>query len=193
MSETNATREMAVLRERYAPIISQGDELARLKIEAGKIRRDPEDIRQTYAEKRKILDRLEEQVAGCDERLAFADPDDRVREPGDASVPFGFDIHAMIYSGEAPALDASLHREFADRRINMSNMRKEFFRVGLEKVEQAFMRISPSANFFKDREAQEWHETLARRNETLRYGICFDRLAGVHLTLRRGARLRPGP
>lgn len=95
------------------------------------------------------------------------EPDDRVRELGDASVPFGFDTHAMIYSDEAPALEAALHREFADRRINMSNMRKEFFRVGLEEVEAAVTRLAPDASFFKDREAQEWHETLARRNQML--------------------------
>lgn len=93
------------------------------------------------------------------------DPDDRVKELGDASVPFGFDTHAMIYSEEAPALENALHREFADRRINASNMRKEFFRVGLEEVEDAVKRLAPDANFFKDREAQEWHETLARRRE----------------------------
>lgn len=95
------------------------------------------------------------------------DPDDRVRELGDASVPFGFDTHAMIYSDEAPALEFALHREFADRRINMTNFRKEFFRVSLDEVEQAVARLAPSASFFRDREAQEWHETLARRNETL--------------------------
>lgn len=95
------------------------------------------------------------------------DPDDRVRELGDASVPFSFDTHAMIYSDEAPALEAALHREFADRRINMTNFRKEFFRVGLDEVEEAVTRLAPSASFFRDREAQEWHETLARRNETL--------------------------
>lgn len=93
------------------------------------------------------------------------DPDDRVKELGDASVPFGFDTHAMIYSDEAPALESALHREFADRRINASNMRKEFFRVRLEEVEDAVHRLAPAANFFKDREAQEWHETLARRRE----------------------------
>lgn len=93
------------------------------------------------------------------------DPDDRVKELGDASVPFGFDTHAMIYSDEAPALENALHREFADRRINASNMRKEFFRVELEEVEDAVHRLAPAANFFKDREAQEWHETLARRRE----------------------------
>ena len=95
------------------------------------------------------------------------EPDERVRELGDASVPFGFDTHAMIYSEEAPALEAALHREFADRRINMSNMRKEFFRAGLEEVEAAVIRLAPDASFFKDRDAQEWHETLARRNQML--------------------------
>ena len=95
------------------------------------------------------------------------EPDDRVRELGDASVPFAFDTHAMIYSDEAPALETALHSEFADRRINMSNMRKEFFSVNLEEVEEAVQRLSPEASFFKDREAQEWHETLARRNQML--------------------------
>lgn len=95
------------------------------------------------------------------------EPDDRVRELGDASVPFGFDTHAMIYSEEAPALEGALHKEFADRRINAANMRKEFFRVGLDEVEEAVERLSPNASFFKDREAQEWHETLARRKQAL--------------------------
>ena len=95
------------------------------------------------------------------------DPDDRVRELGDASVPFSFDTHAMIYSDEAPRLEAALHREFADRRINAVNMRKEFFRVTLDEVEEAVGRLAPKAGFFKDREAQEWIETLARRNAAL--------------------------
>ncbi|EEX09024.1 chromosome segregation ATPase [Ruegeria lacuscaerulensis ITI-1157] len=96
------------------------------------------------------------------------EPDDRVKELGDASVPFGFDTHAMIYSDEAPALESALHKEFADRRVNASNMRKEFFRVDLEEVEDAVKRLAPSASFFSDREAQEWHETLSRRKEVLK-------------------------
>lgn len=95
------------------------------------------------------------------------DPDDRVRELGDASVPFLFDTHAMIYSENAPALEAALHTEFAGQRINLQNMRKEFFRVGIDAVEEAVMRLAPEAAFFKDREAQEWHETMARRNASL--------------------------
>ncbi|WP_407473642.1 DUF4041 domain-containing protein [Sulfitobacter sp. PM12] len=96
------------------------------------------------------------------------EPDDRVKELGDASVPFGFDTHAMIYSDEAPALENALHKEFSDRRINASNMRKEFFRVSLEEVEEAVKRLAPSASFFSDREAQEWHETISRRKEALK-------------------------
>lgn len=74
----------------------------------------------------------------------------------------------MIYSDEAPALENALHKEFADQRVNAANMRKEFFRIGLEEVREAVKRLAPSASFFSDREAQEWHETLARRKESLR-------------------------
>ena len=95
------------------------------------------------------------------------DPSDRVRELGDASVPFGFDTHAIIYSEDAPALEAALHKEVAEQRVNMANMRKEFFRVSLEDVESAVSKLAPDADFFKDREAQEWHETMARRNEKI--------------------------
>ncbi len=93
------------------------------------------------------------------------DPSDRVRELGDASVPFLFDTHAMIYSEEAPALESALHNEFAARRVNAANMRKEFFRVTLDEVEEAVKRLAPEANFHTDIEAQEFFETLARRKE----------------------------
>jgi len=93
------------------------------------------------------------------------DPSDRVRELGDASVPFLFDTHAMIYSEEAPALEAALHAEFAEQRINAANMRKEFFRVTLSEVEEAVQRLAPDADFHTDIEAQEFYETLAKRKE----------------------------
>ena len=62
------------------------------------------------------------------------DPMDRVYELGDASVPFPFDVHAMIYSEDAPKLEALLHRNFDHRRVNLVNMRKEFFLVTLEEI-----------------------------------------------------------
>lgn len=91
------------------------------------------------------------------------DPLDRVRELGDASVPFIFDTHAIIYSDDAPTLERSLHSEFEQTRINAQNYKKEFFRVSLDEVELAVKRLAPNAPFFKDVEAQEYRETLYKR------------------------------
>lgn len=95
------------------------------------------------------------------------EPADRIRELGDASVPFLFDTHAMIYSDDAPSLERALHTEFAAQRINATNMRKEFFRVSIEDVEAAVKRLAPAAAFFRDIEAQEYRETMALRNSQL--------------------------
>jgi len=95
------------------------------------------------------------------------DPVDRVNELGDASVPFAFDTHAIIYSDDAPALERALHSEFAGVRINTENFRKEFFRASIEDVEATVKKLAPLAPFFRDIEAQEYRETLARRNAAL--------------------------
>lgn len=92
------------------------------------------------------------------------DPEDRIRELGDASVPFLFDTHAIIYSDDAPALERALHSEFEAVRVNAQNYRKEFFRASLDAVETAVRRLAPAASFFRDIEAQEYRETLARRH-----------------------------
>ena len=95
------------------------------------------------------------------------DPMDRVRELSDASVPFVFDTHAIIYSDDAPNLERALHAEFEEKRINAQNYRKEFFRAHLEEVETAVQRLAPEATFFRDVEAQEYRETLSRRQQEL--------------------------
>ena len=95
------------------------------------------------------------------------DPDDRIRELGDASVPFTFDTHAMIYSDNAPGLERSLHAEFETFRVNATNFRKEFFRVSPGEVEAAVRRLAPEALYFPDIEAQEYHESLAKRSAVL--------------------------
>lgn len=64
------------------------------------------------------------------------DPQERVDELGDASVPFRFDVHAMIFSDDAPALEAALHRAFEDRKVNMVNQRREFFNVTLDEIKK---------------------------------------------------------
>ena len=62
------------------------------------------------------------------------DPIERIYELGDASVPFDFDVHAVIFAEMPPALEAALHRTFANRRVNRVNERKEFFKVGIEEI-----------------------------------------------------------
>ena len=65
------------------------------------------------------------------------DPMDRVRELGDASVPFSFEVHYMIYTDDAPKLEAELHQRFAEFKMNSDNYRKEFFKISLEEIESA--------------------------------------------------------
>lgn len=64
------------------------------------------------------------------------EPLERVHELGDASVPFPFDVHALIESDDAPALETALHQAFADKKLNIINGRKEFFRVSLDEVKE---------------------------------------------------------
>ena len=89
------------------------------------------------------------------------DPQDRVKELGDASVPFHFDVHAIIYSDNAPQMEYDLHQKFKDRRLNRINQRKEFFRVTLDEIEE-FVKIHGNAEieFTKLAEAREFRETL---------------------------------
>jgi hypothetical protein len=88
------------------------------------------------------------------------DPMDRVRELGDASVPFFFDVHATIHSDNAPQLEYDLHQQFKAHRLNQVNLRKEFFRVTLDEIE-AFVKTHTGAEitFTKAAEAREWRET----------------------------------
>lgn len=68
------------------------------------------------------------------------DPQDRIDELGDASVPFNFDVHAMIFSDDAPALESALHKAFENRKLNMVNTRREFFNVTLDEIKEVIKK-----------------------------------------------------
>lgn len=89
------------------------------------------------------------------------EPNDRVKELGDASVPFLFDTHAMVYSEDAPTMEKTLHAVFDGNRVNKANGRKEFFRVDLDRIAEEVAKINPDADFITGIEAQEYFETLA--------------------------------
>jgi hypothetical protein len=89
------------------------------------------------------------------------EPEDRVNELGNASVPFQFDIHAMIYSEDAPTLENELHKSFTNNKVNMLNYRKEFFNVSIDEIEQKVKEIGIDAEFQKIPEAMEYRKTIA--------------------------------
>jgi hypothetical protein len=94
------------------------------------------------------------------------EPLERVKELGDASVPFEFDVHAMIYSDDAPALETALHRKFGDTRLNLVNDRKEFFRVELASIAEFAKSLGLEAELTLLAEAREYRETLAIRAQS---------------------------
>jgi len=96
------------------------------------------------------------------------EPMDRVKELGDASVPFAFDVHALIRSHDAPTLERDLHRRFAERRVNRVNMRKEFFQVSLHEIGAAVTELHGEIELTKLAEAPEYRQSLALREEQSR-------------------------
>jgi len=89
------------------------------------------------------------------------DPMERVHELGDASVPFKFDVHAMIFSADAPALEAALHHAFDDRRLNKVNRRREYFHVTLDEIKEVVRQNHDKTVEFKDVcEAEQYRESL---------------------------------
>lgn len=94
------------------------------------------------------------------------DPQDRVDELGSASVPFVFDVHAMIFSDNAPALENKLHQRFSEQRTNLINRRKEFFNVSLSDIKNAVFDIAgDDVDFIETATAQHYHETKAIRTQ----------------------------
>lgn len=88
------------------------------------------------------------------------EPMDRVKELGDASVPFTFDVHAMIYVEDAPSLERALHKEFSQSRVNAVNHRKEFFRTDLDSIKDAVERVAGiDADFKMTIAAEEYYES----------------------------------
>jgi hypothetical protein len=95
------------------------------------------------------------------------EPTDRIRELGDASVPFEFDIHAMIYSEDAPTLEKKLHRHFLRQQVNKVNPRKEFFRLGIADIRREVESFGVTAHWTMASEAQNYRETLRIEQQIL--------------------------
>jgi len=93
------------------------------------------------------------------------EPLDRVKELGDASVPFEFDVHAMISSEDAPTLEKSLHAKFKSNQVNKVNSRKEFFKINLKDIRKEIDLLDIKAKWTLKAEAREFRESLAIENQ----------------------------
>lgn len=91
------------------------------------------------------------------------EPLDRVYELGDASVPFDFDVHAMIYSENAPELENTLHKKLDHKRLNLVNTRAEFFKTSLEEIQELVKGHGLTVELTMIAEAKEYRETLSLR------------------------------
>lgn len=92
-------------------------------------------------------------------------PQDRVDELGDASVPFVFDVHSFIFSDDAVGLEQKLHEILNDKRTNKINLRKEFFNVSIDELEELVQEIEPTAEFNRTMIAEQYRQTLSINEE----------------------------
>lgn len=96
------------------------------------------------------------------------DPMERIRELGDASVPFAFDVHALMFCDDAPKLEASLHRAFEDRKLNMVNQRREFFHVSIEEIEMVILKnYDKTVEFTEVPDAEQYRISEQMRSQAI--------------------------
>lgn len=87
------------------------------------------------------------------------DPSERIYELGNASVPFPFDIHGMIFSDDAVSLENKLHKILNSKRVNKINLRKEFFRTNINELNSLVLSLEPSAEFNTTMLAEQFRQT----------------------------------
>lgn len=92
-------------------------------------------------------------------------PQERIDELGDASVPFDFDIHALIFTEDAPRLEAALHNAFETKKINKINIRREFFAVSLEEIkEEVRKNFDKTVEWIDVPEAEQYRQSMLIKN-----------------------------
>lgn len=89
------------------------------------------------------------------------EPQDRINELGDASVPFPFDVHSFIFSDDAVGLEQNIHKILNSQRVNKVNLRKEFFRITIDELEELVYSLEPSAEFNRTLLAEQYYQSLS--------------------------------
>ena len=99
------------------------------------------------------------------------EPEDRIKELSGAAVPFKYDVHALIFSEDAPSLENALHTALEEKRVNLVNKRKEFFNCSLEAIKNICQQHEAGAKFFDMPVAEEFRKTRAMRRERQSYDL----------------------
>lgn len=93
-------------------------------------------------------------------------PQDRIDELSNASVPFKYDVHAVIFSEDAPTLETELHHAFFDKRVNWINNRKEFFNVTLDEIKKVvYEKYDNTIEFIDIPDAEQYRLTKKMKLE----------------------------
>jgi hypothetical protein len=177
--EQQAQRELEAERRRlekershYATaleaLIANGDEeaAARIREQLADVERAIDDVDYRAANVRAGFVYVISNVGAFGERTVKIgmtrrlEPMDRVRELGDASVPFRFDAHALFFSEDAVEIETALHQRFADRRVNRVNLRREFVYATPAEVKQHLLELAGELLSHEETaEAAEFHQS----------------------------------
>lgn len=188
-------KEIQEARQKIAKDIKhfeQAKEKLQIKLENAKNPDEAKEIEQKISELNENIDKLNSNLKDIDYREANQkagyvyvisnigafgkdvykigmtrrlDPQDRIDELSDASVPFNFDVHAMIFSDDAPKLEAALHNAFKDKRVNLVNQRKEFFNVSLDEIEFVVKNNHDKlVEFKKIPDAEQYQESIKMKS-----------------------------
>lgn len=166
-------RRLEKERQHYATalekLVANGDDEAagRLREQLADVDRAIEDVDYRAANVRAGYVYVISNIGAFGERMVKVgmtrrlDPQDRVRELGDASVPFRFDVHALFFSEDAVGIEAKLHERLADRRVNRVNLRREFFYATPQEVKEHLAELAGELLTYEETpEALEYHQSV---------------------------------
>ena len=156
MSLTSDEIKIKQLEERLAKIQAQLDDVEKKKDGIVKLQNGKAGYIYVISNLGSFGDKMFK--VGMTRRL---NPQDRVDELGDASVPFKFDVHSFIFSESAPELELKLHKHLNNNRVNKINLRKEFFNTTIDELEELVYSLEPSAEFNKTMLAEQYYQSMA--------------------------------
>ena len=171
--QNHYSNELSHLRTQLASAAAEADrialeeKIAEIESHLGELGRQIEDVDYRAANQRAGYVYIISNIGAFGENIykigmtRRLDPMERIDELGDASVPFNFDVHAMIFSEDAPGLEAALHSAFEDRKLNYVNQRREFFSVTLDEIKDVIRNhYDKTVEFVDIAPAEQYRESL---------------------------------